>query len=57
MKSRPLWPTAEKLPARIAFVRDHAYPALDHQPCAPVKVKPVPVDRNTSSRTLVPPSS
>src|SRR5258706_7218906 len=57
MKRSPLWPTAEKFPAMIAFVRDHAYPVLDHQPAAPVNVKAVPVESHTRSRTLVPPSS
>src|SRR2546428_6165161 len=57
MKSSPLWPTAEKFPAMTAFVRDQAYPLLDHQPCVPVNWKPVPVESHTRRRTLVPPSS
>src|SRR6185503_3033556 len=57
MKRSPLCPTAEKLPARIAFVRDHAYPLDDHHPAFPVKTKDEPVEMNTSRRTLVPPSS
>src|SRR6266851_6238171 len=57
MKRSPLWPTAEKFPAMIAFVRDQAYPVLDHQPAAPVKVKLAPVESHTRRRTLVSPSS
>src|SRR6267143_7277318 len=57
MKRSPLWPTAEKFPAITAFARDQAYPVLDHQPAAPVKVNAVPVESHTSRRTLVPPSS